>query len=211
MLLSCPYLGHERGFSASAIGAVLGAFAASVALIRLAIPGLAHRLRESTVLVGAMLWTAAVFVVYPLVHTAWLMTVCAVLLGSGPRFCATDDHEHLAPDHATPSPRRGHCAALHDHQHVERRDAVVLRAGRCCDRRRDLVLGDGRRLDHQQPAGAPDWRWSRRRFCQNLMPPGVGTAAGAGGSGSVRAAWRCGGAARVASRRSVSGVAAGYW
>ena len=76
-----PILGHERGYSASAIGGVLGAFAASVAVIRLVIPGLAHRLRESTVLAGAMLWTAAVFVIYPMVSTAWLMMVCAVALG----------------------------------------------------------------------------------------------------------------------------------
>ncbi len=76
-----PILGHERGFSASAIGWVLGVFAASVSLVRLAIPGLAHRLREATVLVGAMLLTAAVFVVYPLAHTEWAMMACAIVLG----------------------------------------------------------------------------------------------------------------------------------
>ena len=76
-----PILGHERGFSASAIGLILGAFATSVAMVRLVIPGLAHRLRESTVLAGAMVWTAGVFVVYPLVNAAWLMMVCAILLG----------------------------------------------------------------------------------------------------------------------------------
>ena len=76
-----PILGHERGFSAFAIGVVLGAFATAVALIRVVIPTLAHRLRESTVLVGAMLWTAAVFAVYPFVRTPWAMGTCAVLLG----------------------------------------------------------------------------------------------------------------------------------
>ena len=76
-----PILGHERGFSASAIGIVLGAFAAAVSLVRLAIPVLAHRLRESQVLSGAMLFTAGVFAVYPLVTTAWTMGLCAVLLG----------------------------------------------------------------------------------------------------------------------------------
>ena len=76
-----PILGHERGFSASAIGWVLGAFALSVALVRLVIPSLAHRLRESTVLAGAMLWTATVFVVYPLVHAVWAMMGCAIVLG----------------------------------------------------------------------------------------------------------------------------------
>jgi predicted MFS family arabinose efflux permease len=76
-----PILGHERDFSASAIGLVLGVFAASVALVRLAIPTLAHRLRESQVLFGAMLCTSAVFAVYPLVHTAVMMGGCAILLG----------------------------------------------------------------------------------------------------------------------------------
>ncbi len=76
-----PILGHERGFSASAIGLVLGAFAASVSLVRLVIPLLAHRLREAQVLTGAMCWVAAVFAVYPLVQSAWLMGVCAALLG----------------------------------------------------------------------------------------------------------------------------------
>lgn len=76
-----PILGHERGFSASAIGLVLGVFAVAVAGVRLAIPVLAHRLRESQVLVGAMLCTAAVFAVYPLVRSAWAMGLCAVFLG----------------------------------------------------------------------------------------------------------------------------------
>ncbi len=76
-----PILGHERGFSASAIGLVLGAFASAVALVRLLIPVLAHRLRESQVLSGAMLCTALVFAAYPFVRSAWLMGVCAVCLG----------------------------------------------------------------------------------------------------------------------------------
>jgi len=76
-----PILGHERGFSASAIGIVLGAFATAVALVRLVIPVLAHRLHEAQVLAGAMLCAAAVFAVYPLVHSAWLMGACAMLLG----------------------------------------------------------------------------------------------------------------------------------
>jgi MFS family permease len=76
-----PILGHERGFSASAIGLVLGVFAAAVAGVRLVIPGLAHRLRESTVLAGAMVWTALVFIVYPMVNAVWMMVGCAVVLG----------------------------------------------------------------------------------------------------------------------------------
>ncbi|MEO8524759.1 MAG: MFS transporter [Caldimonas sp.] len=76
-----PILGHERGFSASAIGLVLGVFATSVAAVRLAIPMLAHRLREGQVLVAAMLMAGAVFAVYPFALTAWVMGLCAVVLG----------------------------------------------------------------------------------------------------------------------------------
>ncbi|MCE9661640.1 MAG: MFS transporter [Burkholderiales bacterium] len=76
-----PILGHERGFSASAIGLVLGVFATAVAAVRLVIPFMAHRLREGTVLVAAMLTAAAVFAVYPFAQAAWVMGLCAVVLG----------------------------------------------------------------------------------------------------------------------------------
>lgn len=76
-----PVLGHERGFSASAIGTVLGMFAGAVALVRLAIPALAHRLREPQVVFGAMLVTASVFAAYPLVRSAGAMSACALTLG----------------------------------------------------------------------------------------------------------------------------------
>lgn len=76
-----PILGYERGFSASAIGLILGVFATAVAAVRLAIPMLAHRLRESHVLVFSMLICAAVFAVYPLARSSWVMGCCAVVLG----------------------------------------------------------------------------------------------------------------------------------
>ena len=76
-----PVLGHARGYSASTIGLVLGTFTAAVTLVRFAIPLLAHRLREVTVLRTAMLLTGAVFSVYPFAATPWLMGGCALLLG----------------------------------------------------------------------------------------------------------------------------------
>ena len=76
-----PILGHERGFSASAIGLVLGVFATAVTVIRLIIPALAHRLREGQVLVGAMLSVGVVFAIYPFVQSAVAMGICAMLLG----------------------------------------------------------------------------------------------------------------------------------
>jgi MFS family permease len=76
-----PVLGHERGFSASTIGLILGAFTLSVTLVRLAIPLLAHRLREASVVRGAMLGCGVVFALYPLAPSPAWMGVCAVLLG----------------------------------------------------------------------------------------------------------------------------------
>jgi MFS family permease len=76
-----PVLGHERGLSASAIGLILGTFAAAVAFVRLLIPWIAHRLREAQVLTGAMLTTAAVFSIYPLATSAPAMAACGAVLG----------------------------------------------------------------------------------------------------------------------------------
>jgi MFS family permease len=76
-----PILGHERGFTASTIGLVLGTFTLSVTLVRLLIPALAHRLQEAQVLRGAMLGTGVVFGLYPLAASPWLMGACAVVLG----------------------------------------------------------------------------------------------------------------------------------
>ncbi len=76
-----PILGHERGFSASTIGLILGTFTLSVTLVRLFIPLMAHRLKEPTVMFWAMWGTAAVVVLYPLAPNPWAMGGCAVLLG----------------------------------------------------------------------------------------------------------------------------------
>jgi MFS family permease len=76
-----PVLGFERGISASVIGSILGAFALAAAAIRLVMPLLAAHLREWKVLVGAMLTTAALFAVYPLMPSALAMGLCSVLLG----------------------------------------------------------------------------------------------------------------------------------
>jgi MFS family permease len=76
-----PVLGHERGFSASVIGAILGSFAVAAACVRLVMPLLAARLKEWVVVSGAMLVTALLFAVYPFMHAPLSMGVCSVLLG----------------------------------------------------------------------------------------------------------------------------------
>jgi len=105
-----PILGHQRGFSASAIGLVLGVFSIAVAAVRLVIPLLAHRLRESYVLVGAMLMCAAVFAVYPFAQTAWVMGCCAVVLGLA--LGAVQPMVMTTLHQITPSARHGEAIAL---------------------------------------------------------------------------------------------------
>jgi MFS family permease len=76
-----PVIGHDRGLSATAIGAVLGAFALAATAIRLVLPWVASRLRESAVIAGAMVATAVLFALYPLAPSAAAMAALSVLLG----------------------------------------------------------------------------------------------------------------------------------
>jgi MFS family permease len=76
-----PVLGHERGLSASVIGTILGGFAIAAAFIRVLMPLLASHLKEWVVVASAMLVTATLFMAYPLLHSAWAMGLCSVLLG----------------------------------------------------------------------------------------------------------------------------------
>ncbi|RYF42360.1 MAG: MFS transporter [Comamonadaceae bacterium] len=76
-----PVLGHERGMSASVIGSLLGAFAVAAALVRVVMPLMAARLQEWAVIASAMVATALLFAVYPLLQGAWAMGLCSILLG----------------------------------------------------------------------------------------------------------------------------------
>ena len=76
-----PVLGHERAFSASVIGGILGSFAVAAALVRLAIPILASQLQEWKVVTTSMLVTATVFAIYPFMPTPITMGMCSVVLG----------------------------------------------------------------------------------------------------------------------------------
>jgi len=100
-----PVLGHERGYSASTIGLVLGVFTTAVTLVRFAIPMLAHRLDEPTVLRAAMVMTGCVFAIYPFAATPWMMAGCATLLGLA--LGAVQPMIMSALHHLTPSHRHG--------------------------------------------------------------------------------------------------------
>ncbi|NDH51523.1 MAG: MFS transporter [Betaproteobacteria bacterium] len=76
-----PVLGHERGFSASVIGSILGGFAIAAALIRVVMPAFAEQLREHVVVTSAMLLTASIFALYPLAQTPLAMGFLSLALG----------------------------------------------------------------------------------------------------------------------------------
>jgi MFS family permease len=105
-----PLLGHERGFSASTIGLILGAFTLSVTAVRAVIPLLAHRLREGTVVRTAMISTGVVFALYPLAPNPWLMGLCALLLGI--TLGSVQPMVMSMLHHLTPDERHGEALAL---------------------------------------------------------------------------------------------------
>lgn len=105
-----PVLGHERGFSAGTIGLIVGTFTLSVTLVRMLIPGLAHRLDEKKVLRGAMLGTGIVFVLYPLAPNPLVMGLCAALLGV--TLGSVQPMVMSMLHHLTPEARHGEALAL---------------------------------------------------------------------------------------------------
>jgi sugar phosphate permease len=105
-----PVIGHERDFSATTIGFILGTFTLTVSLIRLLIPLVAHRLDETRILRWAMWGTGLIFALYPLAHTAWLMGLCSALLGITQG--ATQPMIMTTLHHLTPEDRHGQALAL---------------------------------------------------------------------------------------------------
>jgi MFS family permease len=76
-----PILGHERGYSASVIGSILGVFAIAAAVVRVLLPFIAKHLKEWVVVSGAMVTTGVLFGIYPLMPSALAMGLCSVALG----------------------------------------------------------------------------------------------------------------------------------
>jgi len=105
-----PVLGHERGFSASTIGLVLGSFTLSVTAVRVLIPVLAHHVREVTVLRAAMLGTGIVFAAYPFATHPWVMAALAMALGV--TLGCVQPMVMSGLHHLTPPTRHGEAIAL---------------------------------------------------------------------------------------------------
>lgn len=76
-----PMLGHERGFSASVIGVILGAFALSAALARPLLPRLTAGWHEHTLMCGCLVATATLLAAYPLAPNPWVAGGLSLVLG----------------------------------------------------------------------------------------------------------------------------------
>ena len=109
-LFAVPILGHDRGFSASTLGLVLGSFTVTVTLVRAFMPFIAARLEEVTVLRAAMAGAAVVFAAYPFTTTPWSMAVCSMLLGVA--MGSVQPMVMSMLHHLTPDSRHGESLAL---------------------------------------------------------------------------------------------------
>ncbi len=78
-----PIYGHSIGLSASAIGLVLGTFAAAAFVIRAIMPWLIKRWGEAGLLVRSLLVSGAAYVAFPLVTSVWLLALLSFVLGLG--------------------------------------------------------------------------------------------------------------------------------
>ncbi len=78
-----PIYGHSIGLSASSIGTIISTFAAAVFAIRLALPRLARTMGEFQILLYAIGFAGAVFLLFPLVRDPYLLAVASFLLGLG--------------------------------------------------------------------------------------------------------------------------------
>jgi len=81
--LYLPLHARAVGLSASAIGLILGAFAAAAFVVRAAIPILVRRLSEEVVLIYAIFLAAATYLIFPLFSGGVVLGAIAFVLGLG--------------------------------------------------------------------------------------------------------------------------------
>ncbi|MGJ7918273.1 MFS transporter [Massilia sp. LXY-6] len=78
-----PVHGDRIGLSASEVGLVMGAFGSGTFVVRLFTPGLARRFSEWPILGGALALSAAVYLLFPLLHAWPALLALGFLLGLG--------------------------------------------------------------------------------------------------------------------------------
>jgi len=105
-----PLHGHSLGLSATAIGTVLGGFALTVALVRVALPYLVGQRSEGQVIAFCYVVVAAMFLLYPYTTAVWHMLVLVVPLGMA--LGAVQPMVMTTLHHITPSDRQGEAIAL---------------------------------------------------------------------------------------------------
>lgn len=81
--LYLPLYGHSVKLSASAIGMVMGAFAAAAFVVRALTPLLARRFGEERALIGSLYFAAAAFVLIPFFSSALVLALICFALGLG--------------------------------------------------------------------------------------------------------------------------------
>lgn len=105
-----PILGHEQGFSATAIGGIFAAFGMASIVVRVIIPLFLSSISPRNLMVGAVMLAAASLLIYPFLHVAWAMSVCAfafgIALGSAQPSILATLHE------VTPGERHGEALAM---------------------------------------------------------------------------------------------------
>jgi MFS family permease len=76
-----PILGHERGFSATEIGAIFAAYGGASLLVRGILPFVAKHFAHQYLPLVAMVLLMLLFAFYPLLSMPWLMMLASALFG----------------------------------------------------------------------------------------------------------------------------------
>lgn len=76
-----PVLGNERGFSATAIGAIMSAFAIGTFAVRIVLPSLSRKLQEWRMLTLTFAIAALAFLLLPLATQGWMHATLGFLFG----------------------------------------------------------------------------------------------------------------------------------
>lgn len=105
-----PLHGHALGLSATSIGSVLGTFAFTVAIVRVALPYLIGRRTEAQVIAFCYFVVAAMFGLYSFTTTVWQMLVLVVPLGMA--LGAVQPMVMTTLHHITPEERQGEAIGL---------------------------------------------------------------------------------------------------
>ena len=78
-----PVYGSEVGLTPTAIGLIMGSFSAAILAVRVVLPLFAKRLNPLHAIATTLIYAAALFVLFPLSSSAWVLAVLSFLLGLG--------------------------------------------------------------------------------------------------------------------------------